>query len=273
MGMNQFMSLTKQEFIQTYLGTNPADTGASFVQEKLSQGALLQQKSSKKNKFNVDLSLKTTQNSLPTNNLPASVDWRTKGAVTPVKDQGNCGFCWSFSATGAMESLAFIKGRGLPSFSEQQLVDCSGSYGNYGCNGGLMDSAFRYARDIGMTTEAAYPYTSGNGNSGSCKKSCGYFKISGYNDVPAYNDLQLAAAIVQQPVSVAVDANNFQFYSSGIFNYCSTNLDHGILAVGYTSQYWIVKNSWGAGWGEKGYIRMSRGNTCGILEMASYPIA
>ena len=225
MGMNQFMTLTMQEFIQTYLGTNPADNSGQSFMEKKTQRTLTEQKSSKKNKFFVDVSLKTTQNSLPTNNLPASVDWRAKGAVTPVKNQGNCGSCWAFSATGAMESLSFIKGRGLPSLSEQQLVDCSGSDGNYGGGGGLMDNAFRYARDIGMTTEAAYPYISGNGNSGTCKAKCGYFKISGLNDVPAYNDLQLAAAIAQQPVSVAVDANNFQFYSSGIFSSCSTNFN------------------------------------------------
>ena len=133
-----------------------------------------------------------------------------------------------------------------------------------------MDNAFRYVMATGITTESAYPYT---GVDQTCKVNCGYYKISGYNDVPAGIDLQLAAAINQQPVSVAVDATNFQFYSSGIFNYCSNNLDHGILAVGYTSTYWIVKNSWGASWGEAGYIRLARGNTCGILDMASYPIA
>ena len=214
----------------------------------------------------------TSQKVLPTNSLPASVDWRAKGAVTPVKNQGGCGSCWAFSATGACESLAFIAGRGLPSFSEQQLVDCSGSYGNYGCGGGLMDNAFRYVRDVGLTTETAYGYT---GIDQTCKANCGYFHISSYNDVPAANDPQLAAAIAQQPVSVAVDASNFQFYSSGIFPayYCSNSLNHGILGVGYTSAYWIVKNSWGIGWGEQGYIRMARGNTCGILNMASYPIA
>ena len=305
MALNQFAALTKQEFISIYLGTNPADnTQASLLEEssssqKIETAMLFQQPPTKTLYENLDSTMLlqkpplkhhekllkhqrslnemtpnifavTSQKILPTTGLPSSVDWRTKGAVTPVKDQGNCGSCWSFSATGAMESLSFISGRGLPSLSEQQLVDCSGSYGNYGCGGGLMDNAFRYVRDKGITTEKAYAYTA---TDQSCKATCGYYKISGYNDVPAGIDLQLAAAINQQPVSVAVDASNFQFYSSGVFNYCANSLNHGILAVGYTSSYWIVKNSWSAGWGESGYIRMSRGNTCGILNMASYPIA
>lgn len=210
---------------------------------------------------------------------PTDVDWRTKNAVTGVKNQEQCGSCWAFSTTGSVEGINAIKTGKLVSLSEQQLVDCSGPEGNEGCNGGLMDQAFQYIIDNGgICSEQAYPYTAQDGN---CKaSSCtSVATISGYQDVPADNANAFANAVAQQPVSVAIEADQpaFQFYSGGVFSAsCGTSLDHGVLCVGYAPDYWIVKNSWGASWGESGYIRMSRTaggsqGECGILMMASYP--
>jgi len=218
--------------------------------------------------------------------LPASVNWVTKGAVTPVKNQGQCGSCWAFSTTGSVEGAHYLATGKLVSLSEQQLVDCSGSYGNMGCNGGLMDNAFKYIiANGGLCSEADYPYTASDGTckSSSCKPVA---TISSYHDVPADNANAMMAAIAQQPVSIAIEADQmcFQFYSSGVLTCsCGTSLDHGVLAVGYGSDngqdYWRVKNSWGASWGMSGYILLGRGSNfgpsgeCGLLSVPSYPIA
>jgi len=219
--------------------------------------------------------------------LPASVDWTTKGAVTPVKDQGQCGSCWSFSATGALEGAWFLANHSLVSLSEQQLVDCSVAEGNQGCNGGLMDQAFQYVIDNhGITTEAAYPYSATGPNT--CVKAGKPVAatVSRFVDVATNSDAALMAAIVQQPVSVAVEADqsSFQFYSNGVMTAaCGTTLDHGVLAVGYGTvggqDYYKVKNSWGAAWGDNGYILLARGPSynggqgqCGILMDPSYPV-
>jgi hypothetical protein len=207
-----------------------------------------------------------------------SVDWVKNGAVTGIKDQGQCGSCWSFSTTGAVEGIVFIKHAHLTSLSEQELMDCSFSYGNLGCSGGLMDNAFKYVQANGLCTEAAYPYTA---KDGTCKKSSctasANSQIGGYKDV-THTENALGAAVDVQPVSIAIEADQsgFQLYKSGVFcGNCGTNLDHGVLAVGYgtdTTDYWKVKNSWGTSWGEQGYIRMCRNkNECGLSNEPSYP--
>jgi C1A family cysteine protease len=214
---------------------------------------------------------------------PASVDWRAKGAVTPVKNQGQCGSCWAFSTTGSTEGIAQISTGKLPSLSEQQLVDCGAKEGSHGCEGGLMDFGFQFIIDNGgLCSEDAYPYVAADG---SCKSaSCSpVFTIKAFTDVPKEDEDQLKIAAAQQPVSVAIDASGlgFQFYSGGVYDdiFCGTKLDHGVLVVGYGTDgkdYWTVKNSWGESWGESGYIRMKRGSgsgkgMCGIAMQPSYP--
>jgi len=222
-------------------------------------------------KFYTGFTKKTVRKDVPVSgSVAATVDWRTKGAVTPVKDQGQCGSCWAFSTTGGLEGFHFLKTGTLTSYSEQQLVDCSGDFGNQGCNGGLMDQAFQYVEKNGITTEDKYQYVAYDE---SCKTTSGEYKITQYQDVPQGDANALVTAVNQQPISVAVDAENWQFYSGGVFSDCSDNLDHGVLLVGYTADALLVKNSWGASWGENGYIRLAKGNTCGIANAASYPTA
>jgi len=254
MGSNAFADLTWEEFRSNKLGYNAID--------------------------NAHLRSKNAKPITLEGPAAASVDWRTKGIVTPVKDQGQCGSCWAFSTTGSTEGAVAQKTGNLVSLSEQQLVDCSTAQGNQGCNGGLMDYGFQYIiSNKGITSEASYPYKATGPNT--CTKGKAVAAtISSFQDV-ATTETALLAAVAKQPVSVAIEADQeaFQFYSGGVLTAaCGTNLDHGVLAVGYGTDsgtdYWIVKNSWGASWGESGYIRLVRGkNQCGIADAASYPIA
>lgn len=218
---------------------------------------------------------------LPTDNAPTSVDWRQSGAVNAVKDQGQCGSCWAFSAIGAIEGHHQIKTGTLLSLSEQQLVDCSTKYGNEGCNGGEMYEAFEYAETNALELESEYPY---EGVDGRCRATSngGKVKTTTYHRVQADSVAQLKAAIAQGPVSVAIEADtsSFQFYTGGVYNSkaCGTELDHGVVAVGYGSEngkdYYIVRNSWGASWGEKGYIRIAAVDgegICGIQKDSVWP--
>ncbi|XP_039459031.1 procathepsin L-like [Oreochromis aureus] len=215
--------------------------------------------------------------------LPDTVDWRDKGYVTGVKDQKMCGSCWAFSTTGALEGQHFRKTGMLVSLSEQQLVDCSQSFGTHGCHGGWMYFAFQYIKaNGGIDTEQSYPYEAKDGscryNPASVGATC-----SGYAYVEKYNEEALKEAVATVgPVSVAVNVqDSFRFYTSGVYDEpgcSSTILNHAVLVVGYGTEnghdYWLVKNSWGRGWGEMGYIKMSRNkyNQCGIASVALYPL-
>jgi len=235
MGINQFSAHTQEEFAQQYLGL--------IVSSKPHTIESLE-----------DFSV-------------GDVDWTTQGAVTGVKNQGSCGSCWAFSATGGLEGLSKIGFGELQSFSEQQLVDCSGSFGNQACNGGLMDNAFKYVKANGIVLESEYPYKAVKQT---CSKNSGPFKISGFTDIK--DCTALANALTGRPISVAVDATNWSPYKSGVFNNCKTSLNHGVLLVGVNSEnVWKVKNSWGTSWGVNGYINLAKGNTCGICNVASYP--
>jgi cathepsin L len=253
--INKFADLSIQEFVALYTGLNITktyDTVIERIDSPRVQGDI--------------------------------VNWVNKGAVTGVKNQGQCGSCWSFSTTGSVEGAHFLSTGKLVSLSEQNLVDCSTAEGNEGCNGGLMDDAFEYIiKNKGIDTEASYPYRATGPNRCEFKAADVGATISSYHDVQSGSESDLQSAVDKTPVSVAIDAghNSFQLYKSGVYYEpaCSaSNLDHGVLAVGYgtsgSSDYWLVKNSWGTDWGMAGYIQMSknRNNNCGIATAASYPI-
>jgi hypothetical protein len=211
---------------------------------------------------------------LPVNpNAPNDVDWRNQGAVTDVKDQGQCGSCWAFSATEAAESYFFLdKQGGLPTLSPQQVVSCD-PY-DYGCNGGWPYDAFTYLKGAGgQESESAYPYTSGGGDTGTCQfdGSDIVARVSGYQSVTG-GEAGLASALGAGPPSVCVAAEDWYSYTGGVLRSCSGGVDHCVQAVGYTSDYWIVRNSWGSSWGEAGYIFIARGSDlCLIADYVTYP--
>jgi len=207
----------------------------------------------------------------------ASVDWRSRNVVAPVRDQGQCGSCYAFSSISAIETAYAIKRGSLIYLSEQQLVDCSSSYGNGGCNGGLPDFVYKYIKDQGITTQSAYPYTAVDGNCRPFTKSP--VQVSSYVTLSDEKGLLTATNIGSVVVLIEADQQSFQFYSGGVFDNaaCGTTVDHGVVVVGYGTDsgknYWTVRNSWGGSWGEQGYIRMVRDkNMCAIGSGPNYPI-
>eukprot|EP00020_Sapocribrum_chincoteaguense_P002379 CAMPEP_0170738316 /NCGR_PEP_ID=MMETSP0437-20130122/4583_1 /TAXON_ID=0 /ORGANISM="Sexangularia sp." /LENGTH=321 /DNA_ID=CAMNT_0011076737 /DNA_START=88 /DNA_END=1053 /DNA_ORIENTATION=- len=258
-GLNLFADLTNEEFVRMYTGYKYKEAEGPFA-------------------------------TFDATALPDKVDWTAKGAVTPVKNQGACGSCWSFSATGSMEGAHFLAGNKLVGLSEQNLVDCSTAQGNMGCNGGLMDDAFKYViSNHGIDSEESYPYTATGPNQCQFKAEDVVANISSYQDIPSGNETALQAAVASVgPISVAIDASeySFQLYTSGVYwseLACSkpSCLDHGVLVTGYdlskstlSDKAYRVKNSWGSTWGENGYLWMIADweNNCGIATSASYPI-
>lgn len=256
MGVNQFADMTKEEFGK-FVGL-----GREFQRKQLKKPV-----------------------SFSTSN-PAEVDWRKKNAVTPVKNQGQCGSCWSFSTTGSVEGAVAVATGKLVSVSEMQLVECSKK--NHGCEGGLMDYAFQYIiKNGGLATESEYPYQPQDGDCDKTKEAEHSVTITGFEDVKSGNVAAMESALAKGPVSVAIEADKeaFQLYNGGVLDKmrCGTRLDHGVLVVGYTSKddkdfpnAFIVKNSWGAKWGVDGYIyiskdtKFSKKGICGILTQPSY---
>jgi C1A family cysteine protease len=258
MGVNQFTDLTPQEFKDQYVTGLKTEVG-SYGCKSFSSGG---------------------------SGLPSSVDWRNKGVVNPVRDQGQCGSCWAFATTANAESVWAISTGKLLDLSEEFLVDCASGpgYYNMGCNGGQPDSAFKYMINNGQCTEASYPYKAGvTKTAGTCQKctSAGVSFSSCY-DVTPKDQVALAAAVSKHPVAIAIEADTryFQSYSGGILDStaCGTSLDHAVEIIGYGSQngvdYWIVRNSWGSSWGEDGYVRIkktSSTNDIGICGVAAEP--
>jgi len=222
---------------------------------------------------------------LPPENFqaPISIDWRQHGLVTPIKNQGQCGSCWSFSTTGTLEGQMKRKTQRLVSLSEQNLVDCS-TQRNHGCNGGLPSLALHWIHDNnGIDTEASYPYQAHQYNCRFNRQNVAGH-VNGVMRVRSGSESALREAVgANGPVSIAIDASHrsFQFYHSGIYyepNCSSERLDHAVLVVGYGENsrgwgYWIVKNSWGTNWGAQGYVYMLRnyGNMCGVATNAVFP--
>jgi len=256
MGVNQFTDLTPEEFKAQFVGGLKPEVGSYGCKTFTSSAS----------------------------GTPDTIDWRSKGAVTSVKDQGQCGSCWSFSSTGAVEGAWAISKGQLVDLAEQELVDCATGreYGSHGCNGGQMEGAFKYIIENGQCSLSSYPYTA---KDGTCQKCNAVAQMSSCSDVNPNDQVSLKGAVAQQPVSIAIEADTkyFQSYSSGILTSsdCGTNLDHGVLIAGYGDdngqKYWLVKNSWGTTWGDKGYVKIARSDStndagiCGIAMDPSFP--
>ena len=233
MGVNQFSVFTTEEFAERVLTPRPL-VGVPKADETM--------------------------------NIIGDVDWTAQGKVSPVKNQGQCGSCWAFSAVGTLESYYLFKGQ-TTNLSEQQLVDCTRAQGNQGCNGGWPSSALSYVRANGIAATSEYPYVA---RDQACQRNGGAWKISGVSSFNGCNGL--SSQINNSPVSVTVDATNWSPYRSGVFSNCAANINHAVLLVGVVGGTWKIKNSWGTGWGEAGFVRLAGGNTCGVCAYAGvYP--
>ncbi|GLT29569.1 hypothetical protein SLA2020_044270 [Shorea laevis] len=259
LGLNQFSDLTNEEFKALYTGYKIPP--------------------------NSDSSKTTAFRHESVTDIPSSKDWTKEGAVNSIKNQGQCGCCWAFSAVAAVEGITKINSGQLPSLSEQQLVDCVED--NHGCKGGWMTTAFEYIRDNqGIASEESYPYEAMDGTC-QAEKATAAASISGFQEVTPNDEEALLKAVSQQPVSIAIEGSGYYFknYESGVLTAgeCGNNLDHAVTLVGYGTtedgtKYWLIRNSWGETWGESGYMRIQRdagvsGGLCGLAMKPSYPVA
>lgn len=208
----------------------------------------------------------------PVNNgFEATIDWRNANIITSIKNQGRCGSCWAFAATAAHESYQ-VQNRHQSlkiDLSEQQLVDCATAepYGNNGCNGGYAARALEYIKDFGQTIESEYPYAAVNQD---CKNPKGSFRSYGFAELAGCDEIEYQ--LKSNPLAVRVDATNWKSYASGVFNNCESKLNHAVFMVGSSADAWTIKNSWSEAWGENGYIRLAKGNTCGVCVGPSFPV-
>ncbi|KAL4441770.1 hypothetical protein ABPG74_008767 [Tetrahymena malaccensis] len=247
-GVNKFSHLTEEEFKAKYLTRR--------------------QKIASESKDHTILSAQKNTDE----KIPESVDWRKKGAVSPVRDQGNCGCCYAITSAGALEGLYKIKTGKLEVFSPQYIIDCSnGQFDNAGCDGGTSAGVFQYVQRHGINLESRYPYQDKQNKKCLNKETISF--INGYKEIPKGDCQEIERVLSKQPVSISIDARKLKNYQSGILKQCSKkiNLDHEILAVGYTPEYFILKNSWGTDWGIDGYFHVAKNNTCGTCDDAAYP--
>jgi cathepsin H len=275
LGLTIFADMSGEEFMEHFnLNSKTVGQECSATQKRVNQQQLL-------------TTTKIQQQQQPDNHdLPTHVDWREKGYVTPVKNQGHCGSCWTFSTTGTLESHWKMKTGREISLSEQQLLDCATNYDNHGCNGGLPSHAFQYILESGgLDTERAYPYLAANGDKCGFKRLGVGAKVKGVVNITQFDEHELLEAVaLVGPVSIAFQVtSDFRLYVGGVYSstICGnkpTDVNHAVVAVGLDVSvdgvpYWIIKNSWGAEWGMQGYFWMKRGvNMCGIADCASYPL-
>jgi len=243
-GVTKFSDLTPEEFKATYLTYRPSNRTRD-VKDPVIEGPIAN-----------------------------DIDWVSKGAVTPVKDQGRCGSCWAFSATAAIESYAKLSGEyGLEVLSAQQINSCDKRDG--GCNGGNTETAYEYVKGAGgIEKNSDYPYTSGGGSTGRCKFESSKIAvtITGYKSV-SRGESALKNALNVGPASLCLAASSWQSYRGGILERCDNQVDHCVQGTGYSgSSYWRIRNSWGTGWGESGFIRLAQGSDlCKVSDDTTYP--